>query len=413
MRIRRGRAGMAFILITLFLDILGLGIIIPVLPQLVTEMLGGDPSRAAYYYGGIAASFALMQFFFAPLLGALSDQVGRRPVLLVSLFGFGINYVLMGFAPTLGWLFAARIFSGITGASITTANAYVADVSTDDNRSKNFGLVGAAFGLGFILGPALGGVLGHFGPRVPFFVSAAIVLINWLYGLLVLPESLPADRRRRFSWREANPLAGLLRLRSYPMVGALAAAFVFVALAHRGFETIWVLYTRYRFGWQELQNGLSLALVGFTAVLVQGYLIRKIVARFGDRKTVLIGLAVSSVALVCYGLAWQGWMMLVVISFGAFGGVAGPAIQGLVAGSVSPSEQGTVQGSLTSLLSLTSIFAPLISTQLFAYFTGPEAPIELPGAPFFAGAVFFAVAFLLVVRAFRRNPETGSARSAV
>lgn len=405
----RARAGMAFILVTLFLDILGLGIVIPVLPHLVTDMLGGDASRAASYYGAIAASYAVMQFLFAPLLGALSDRFGRRPVILVALFGFGINYVILGLAPNLVWLFAARILCGITGASFTTANAYIADVSTSENRSQNFGLVGAAFGLGFIFGPALGGLLGHIGPRVPFFVSAAIVLVNWLYGFLVLPESLPPERRRPFAWRAANPLGGVLRLREFPMVAGLAAAFVFVSLAHRGLETVWVLYTQYRFGWQELQNGLTLALVGLMAALVQGVLIRRIVPRIGDRRAVVAGLWIAAVAMVAYGLVTKGWMMPIVIVFASLGGVAGPAIQGLVAGSVSPSAQGSVQGSLTSLMSLTSIFAPLISTQLFGLFTGDGAPMELPGAPFFAGAVFFLLALVAVRRAFRRNPEASPA----
>ena len=391
-------------MVTLFLDVLGIGIIVPVLPHLVTEMLGGDTSLAASYYGLLAGSYALMQFLFAPLLGALSDRVGRRPVLLVSLFGFGVNYIILGFAPSIAWLFIARVFSGITGASITTANAYIADISDATNRAKNFGLVGAAFGLGFIFGPAIGGVLGHFGPRVPFFVSAGIVLANWLYGLLVLPESLPREHRRPFSIRQANPLGSLLRLREYPMVAGLALAFMFAALAQRGLENIWVLYTQHRYGWGELQNGLALALVGLMAAVVQGFLVRHVVRRFGERKTVVLGLLISSMAFVLYGLADRGWMLIAMIAVGSLGGIAGPAIQALVTGSVSPTAQGAIQGMLTSLLSLTSIFAPLIATQLFAFFTRPEAPVNLPGAPFFVGSIFMALALAMVLRTFRRNP---------
>jgi DHA1 family tetracycline resistance protein-like MFS transporter len=398
------RAGMAFIMVTLFLDVLGIGIIVPVLPHLVTEMLGGDSSRAASYYGLLAGSYALMQFLFAPLLGALSDRIGRRPVLLVSLFGFGVNYVILGLAPTLAWLFVARVFSGITGASITTANAYIADISDATNRARNFGMVGAAFGLGFIFGPAIGGVLGHFGPRVPFFVSAGIVLVNWLYGLLVLPESLSRENRRPFSMLQANPLGGLLRLREYPMVAGLAMAFMFAALAQRGLESVWVLYTQFRYGWGELQNGLALALVGLMAAVVQGYLVRHVVRRVGERKTVVWGLLIASAGFILYGLATQGWMLMTMIAVGSLGGVAGPAIQALVTGSVLPTEQGAVQGMLTSLLSLTSIFAPLIATQLFAYFTGPSAPLHLPGAPFFVGSLFMILALATVLRAFRLNP---------
>lgn len=399
---------MAFILVTLFLDILGIGIIIPVLPQLVAEMLGGNESHAAAWYGGIAASYALAQFVFAPVLGAFSDRVGRRPVLLISLFGFGVNYLLLGLAPSLGWLFVARTLSGVTGASITTCNAYIADISTAGNRARNFGLVGAAFGIGFIFGPALGGVLGHLGPRVPFFVSAGIVAVNWLYGLLVLPESLPPERRRAFSLGDANPLGGLARLRRYPIVAGLAVAFVCLALAQRGLETVWVLYTRYRFGWEELQNGLALALVGLMAAVVQGGLVRHIVHRIGERATVVTGLSVAACGFVLYGLATRGWMVLVVVVVTSLGGIAGPAIQGLVTGSVSPSEQGGVQGALTSLMSLTSIFAPLISTQLFSTFTGAGAPIELPGAPFFAGALFVATALTVTIRLFRKHPGSAA-----
>lgn len=395
------RASMAFILVTLFLDILGLGIIIPVLPHLVADMLDGDESRAAAYYGAIAGSYALAQFLFAPVLGALSDRFGRRPVLLVSLFGFGVNYVLMALAPNLSWLFAARILSGLTGASLTTVHAYIADISTAENRAQNFGLVGAAFGLGFILGPALGGVLGHIGVRVPFYASAVVVLLNWLYGLFVLPESLPRDRRRPFSLRDGNPLSALLRLRRFPSVQGLALAFVFFALAQRGLETVWVLYTEHRYGWSELENGLTLGLVGVMAAIVQGGLIRRVVPRWGERRSVRTGLAIASAAFVCYGLAPTGPWIFPIVVLGAFGGIAGPSIQGLVTGAVDPSQQGTVQGALTSLMSLAAIAAPLISTQLFRHFTRPEATLQLPGAPFFLGALFLLAALYVADRATR------------
>ena len=395
------RASMAFILVTLFLDILGIGIIIPVLPHLVTNMLGGDESQAATYYGAIVGSYALMQFLFAPVLGALSDRFGRRSVLLISLFGFGVNYLLMAIAPNVFWLFAARILSGITGASLTTVNAYIADISTPENRAQNFGLVGAAFGLGFIFGPALGGILGNMGTRVPFYASAVVVLLNWLYGLFVLPESLPKSQRRKFTLREGNPLGGVLRLKRFPSVQGLALAFVFFALAQRGLETIWVLYTQHRYGWSELQNGLSLALVGVMAAIVQGGLIRRIVPRWGERRSVRIGLIVASAAFLCYGLAPSGAWIYPIIIVGAFGGIAGPAVQGLVTGAVDASQQGAVQGALTSLTSLAAIIAPLISTQLFRLFTREGAWVQLPGAPFFAGSIFLLVALATAMRATR------------
>lgn len=399
------KAGMVFILVTVLLDVLGFGVIIPVLPQLVTDFTDGDPSRAALYYGLIASSFAAMQFLFAPMLGSLSDRFGRRPVILLALFGFGVSYLVMGLAPSLAWLFAARVFAGITGASFTTANAYVADVSDASNRAQNFGMIGAVFGLGFIAGPALGGLLGHVGPRVPFFASAAIVGVNLVYGLVVLPESLPREQRRAFSWGRASPAGGLFNLGRYPLVASLAVSFALFSLAQRGLETIWVLYTRYRYGWMELENGLALALVGVMAAVVQGVLIRKIIPRTGERRAVLIGLGISSAAMVLYGLAPSGSSMLAVVVVGSLGGIAGPAIQGIVAGSIPSSEQGSVQGTLTSLMSLTAIVAPLISTQLFSYFTSDGAPLDLPGAPFFSGALFMGLGLFAAFLSFRRYPE--------
>ena len=401
----RRPAAMIFILITLFIDVLGLGLIIPILPELIKQFVGGDAALAGRYFGVIASVYALMQFFFAPVLGALSDRFGRRPVILLSLFGLGVDYLIQGFAPTIGWLFVGRVVAGIMGASFTTANAYIADVSTPETRAQNFGLVGVAFGLGFIVGPALGGVLGGISIRLPFFVAAGLALLNWLYGFFVLPESLGADNRSAFAWRNANPFSSIAQLRAYPLVAGLAAAFVFVSLAQRGLETTWVLYTGYRFGWGETTNGLTLALVGVTAVVVQGFLIRPAIARFGERRTILFGLSVSVLTFLCYGLAYQGWMMVAIIVFGSLSGVAGPAIQGLVAGSVGAAEQGKVQGALTSLISLTSIFAPLLFTAgLFGYFTSAAAPVTLPGAPFFLGSALFAVALWVVARLFKRLP---------
>ena len=401
------QAGMIFILITLFIDILGLGLIIPILPGLIVEFMGGDSASAARFYGLIAAVYALMQFFFAPLLGALSDRFGRRPVLLVSLFGLGVDYLILAFAPNLTWLVVGRVVAGIAGSSITTANAYIADVSTPETRAQNFGLVGVAFGLGFIFGPALGGVLGAVDLRLPFFVAAGLALLNWLYGFFILPESLPPERRSAFHWTKANPIGSVGQLGAYPLVAGLAAAFIFISLAQRGLETVWVLYTGLRFGWDEQANGYTLALVGVMAVLVQGFLIRPTIRLLGERRTILVGLAISSLTFLFYGLASEGWMMIAVIVVGALGGVAGPAVQGLVAGSVPPDEQGKVQGALTSLISLSSIVAPIVfTTGLFSYFTSDAAPIWLPGAPFFLGALLFLASLIVVVRLFRRIPAT-------
>lgn len=413
MPIRRGaRAGIVFILITLFLDILGLGIVIPVLPGLVDAFVPGGASAAAPWYAALAAVYAAMQFLFAPFIGALSDRFGRRKVILASLTAFGIDYLILAFAPSLAWLFVGRMIAGVTGATITAANAYIADVSTPETRARNFGFVGVAFGLGFIFGPALGGLLGDIGLRVPFFASAGVVLLNALYGALVLPESLPPEKRRPFSWRRADPFGALLALRAYPLVAGLAFAFLFFSLAQRGLETVFVLYTDYRYGWGPRENGLALALVGVMAAVVQGGLVRPLVARLGERRTVLLGLSISTLGFVGYGLASQGWMLLAVIAFASLGAVAGPAIQGLVAGTVPSSEQGTVQGTLTSLLSLTSVAAPLVSGGLFGAFSGASGVAELPGMPFFVGAGFLLLALALVVRTLRRNPELAGASEA-
>ena len=398
---------MAFILVTLFIDILGIGIIVPILPVLIREFLGGNNAQAAVYYGVIISTYATMQFLCAPVLGALSDRYGRRPVILVSLFGLGIDYLIQGWAPSIGWLFLGRIIAGIMGASITTANAYIADVSTPQTRAQNFGFVGAAFGLGFIFGPVLGGLLGAISLRLPFFVAAGLALVNWLYGFFVLPESLAPEHRSTVSWRKMNPLASLRRLGTYPLVAGLAVAFLFATMAQRGLENVWILYTGFRYGWDLLTNGLTLGLVGVMAVLVQGLLIKPIVARIGERRSITLGLTVSTLAFLAYGLASQGWMVSVIIVFGALAGVALPTIQGLVAGTVLPSEQGKIQAAFTSLTSLTAIFSPLIFTAgLFSFFTSAAAPVILPGAPFFLGSLLFLVSLGLLVRLFRRLPAT-------
>ncbi len=402
---------MVFILITLFIDILGIGIVIPVLPELVKHFIqsGGAPkeidSTASFYVGIIQASYALMQFLFAPLLGALSDRYGRRPILLGSLLGLGIDFMVQGFASSLGWLFLGRIIAGIMGASITTANAYIADISTSENRAQNFALIGVMFGLGFIVGPVLGGILGEIWIRLPFFVSSGLALINFAYGFFVLPESLPTEHRSPMKLSKANPISSLGHLKKYPIVTGLAAAFACIALAQRGLESVWVLYTGYRFGWGEGTNGRVLGLVGLATATVQGGLVRPFTKRFGERPTVLIGVFASIIAFLCYGLATQEWMIYTGIIIGAFGGVTGPVIQSMVAGSVAPSDQGKVQGAWTSLISLTSIVAPLFfATGIFHYFTSEKAWVPLPGAPFLVGAALRAASLFILLRVFRKFP---------
>lgn len=399
------RAAMAFILVTMFIDILGIGIVIPVIPELVKHFVGGDVKSAGWYVGIISASYSLTQFLFAPILGALSDRFGRRPVLLASLFGLGIDFIVQGFAPSITWLFFGRLIAGIMGASFTTAHAYIADVSTPENRAQNFGLAGVMFGLGFIFGPALGGLLGEYNLRLPFFVSAALALLNWLYGYFILPESLPPEKRSPFKWSRANPIGSLFVLGEYPIVAALAWAFVCMSLAQRGLENVWVLFTGFKFGWGELENGLALGLVGVMAAIVQGLLVKPLIKRFGERNAVVYGLTIQACVFVGYGLASQSWMVLGFIMVGSLGGISGPAIQSIVAGSVEPENQGKVQGAITSLMSLTNIFAPLIFTAgIFSYFTSESAIIQLPGAPFLVGSALLFAAMVIATRVFKRLP---------
>lgn len=401
---RSTKAGMPFILITVLLDMVGIGLIVPVLPGLVTSMSGGSFAEGSSMYGWFISAYALMQFIFSPLLGNLSDAVGRRPVILVSLFGAGLDYLLLAFAPNLAWLFIGRVISGITGANITAAYAYIADVSPPEARAKNFGLVGACFGAGFIFGPAAGGLLADYGLRIPFIVAAVLVLINWLYGFFVLPESHPPERRRAFDWRRANPLASLQVLGRFRIVLGLTAALALMSLAHQAFPSTWVLYTQYRFGWTARDNGLSLALVGLTSIIVQGGLTGRIIAKWGERRAVIFGMTVFCINCTLYGLANQGWMLYGIILFGSIGAVATPAIQSLISRQIPLNEQGSVQGALTSIQSLTAIAGPIIVTHLFGYFISERAPVYLPGAAFFFGAVLVAAG--VAIAAFNlRRPE--------
>lgn len=403
------KAAIAFILFTLFIDVLGIGIVIPVLPELVKELIGGEISEAGVYFSVIMASYALMQFFFAPLIGACSDRFGRRPVLLASMFGFSVNFLIQALAPTVWWLLLGRVVAGISGASFTTANAYIADISTSETRARNFGFAGMMFGLGFIIGPALGGLLGGISIRLPFYVSAGLAIINWLYGYFVLPESLPPEDRSDLQLSKANPLGTMVHLRNFPLVAALVAPFVLISLGQRGLENVWVLNTGYRYGWDEVTNGLTLGLVGLTAAIVQGGMVRPIIARYGERRTAVFATLVSGTAFMGYAFATQGWMVWPIIIFGSLGGLGGPAIQSLVAGAVPSHEQGKVQGALTSLVSLTNVIAPLIFTGgLFSYFTSSAAPFEFAGAPFVLGSVLVFIASIVLSKVFKRFPAEHS-----
>lgn len=397
------QAGLLFIFITVLLDVIGFGIIIPIMPQLVADLSGGDISSSSSLYGILISTYALMQFLFAPMLGALSDQYGRRPVILLSLLGSAISLLIMAVAPNYAILYIGRVIAGITGASLIPANAYIADVSPPEKRAQNFGLVGAGFGLGFIIGPAIGGALGSFGPRVPFYFAAGLTLLNMLYGMFVLPESHKPENRRPFTWAKANPITSVTRLAAYPVVFGLTWVVVFLSLAQQALQSTWVLYTTYRFNWDSLQNGLSLAMVGIVAAVVQGGLLRTILPRLGERRALLMGLGLSVLSNTLYGLANQSWMMYAIIVIGGFAFIATPAAQGLISRQVGPDQQGMIQGTLTSIISLTGIIAPLFATFLFGHFTGPQAWANIPGIAFFAGAALSLVALVLAVRSFTQT----------
>lgn len=395
---------MGFIFITLLIDVTGLGIIIPVFPKLIAQMIHGDLSVASEYGGWLTFAYAFMQFLFAPVLGNLSDRYGRRPVLLFSLLGFGIDYLFLAFAPTIGWLFVGRVIAGITGASYTTASAYIADISTPEKRAQNFGLVGAAFGIGFIIGPVVGGLLGQYGARVPFIAAAALSLLNALYGFFVLPESLSVENRRRFEWKRANPLGSLLQLKRYPAVMGLAGALVLIYIAAHSVQSTWAYYNMYKFHWNEAWVGYSLGFIGLLVAIVQGGLIRITIPKLGKEKSVYTGLILYGVGLILYAFATRGWMMFAFSIFYCMGGIAGPALQGIMSGNVPPNEQGELQGALTSMISVTSIIGPIFMTMLFAKFSGPHALVNFPGAPFLTGSVMIFISTFLASKSFRKNP---------
>ncbi len=391
-------AAVGFIFITLLIDVIGFGIIIPVMPKLISQLKDVDISTASKYGSLLMFAYAFVQFLCAPVLGNLSDKYGRRPVLLFSLFGFGIDYLFLALAPTYGWLFIGRIIAGITGASFTTGAAYIADVSTAENRAKNFGLIGAAFGLGFIIGPVIGGLLGNLGSRIPFYAAASLALLNWVYGYFVLPESLSKENRRAFDWKRANPVGSLLHLKKYPAITGLAMSILLIYIAAHAVMSNWSYFTMYRFNWNEKMVGISLGAVGVMVAIVQGGLIRFINPRLGNEKSVFTGLGLYAVGMLLFALATQSWMMFVFLIPYCLGGITMPAIQSIMAGHVPPNQQGELQGAITSLMSAAAIIGPLLMNNLFYYFTHSNAPVHLPGAPFFLGSVLMTVSALVAYK---------------
>lgn len=400
------KSALTFIFITLVIDIMGFGLIIPVIPNLIRSLSGGSIADASSFASLLAFAYAGTQFVFAPILGNLSDRYGRRPVLLASIAGFAIDYIIIAFAPNLAWFFLARVIAGITGASISTAAAYIADISSPEDRAKNFGLIGAAFGLGFILGPALGGILGEVGLKVPFFAAAGLCTANFIFGYFVLPESLSLENRRPFDWKRANPLGTIMQIKAYPQLKRLFLVLFLIYLGSHAVQSNWSFFTIERFGWSERTIGLSLGLAGLLVGLTQGVLIRYINPRLGNEKSVYLGLAMYSIGMFLFSAAYESWQMFAILIPYCLGGIAGPAAQAIIAGEVPSNQQGEVQGLNTALVSVTTIFGPLVMNNLFYFCTKQGTPIYFPGAPFFLAGILFLVGALLIYREFKKhNPK--------
>jgi len=396
-------AAIGFIWVTVFIDVMGWGLIIPVMPELIAGMKHIPVNEASPYGGWLVSAYAIMQFICAPILGNLSDKYGRRPVLLFSMLGFGIDYLFLALAPTYGWLFVGRIIAGITGASFTTASAYIADISSPKDRAKNFGMIGAAFGLGFIVGPALGGLLGGLGLRAPFYAAAILSLLNFIYGYFFIPESLGKEHRREFNLRKADPLASIIQLRKYPAIGGLMLSLFLVYLAAHAVQSNWNYFTIHVFHWSKTLVGISLAVVGALVAIVQAGLIRVVNPRLGNERSVYLGLMLYTTGLVLFSLATQSWMMFVFLIPYCLGGFAGPALQSIMSGNVPKNEQGKLQGALTSLMSLTTIFGPVIMNNLFAWATRKNASFYFPGLPFMVGAVLILISVFVAYETLRHG----------
>lgn len=399
---RNKKAAVAFVLVVLVLNTTGIGIVTPVLPRLLESMCRGDIAEASRYFGAFGAAYAAMQFVFAPLIGALSDTFGRRAVILTSLLGASLDYLLLACAPTLAWLFVGRIVAGIAGASSSAVTAYIADVTTPEERARGFGMSGAAFGVGFILGPVLGGLLAGVSLRMPFAVAAALNALNLAYGFFLLPESLVKEHRRPFDLRRANPLGSLRRLVRSPSLIGFAATLLCAFIAQYCVQSVWALYTEARFDWLPLQIGISLAVVGVTTGIVQGGLVSFSIRWFGEKNSVLLGLLFCVVGFIGSGVASESWMMYVFVVLFAMSGIVGPTIQSLLSREVGPSEQGQLQGSLASMQSLAAIVGPLMATHLFARYAPDDAVPHVPGAAFFAAACLDGLAIAIAWRLFAR-----------
>ena len=401
------KPAISFIFVTLVLSIVGFGLLIPVLPKLIVQFEGGDFTDGANTLKWIVGIYAFMQFVSSPILGSLSDRFGRRPIILIATAGSAIDYLIMANAPTLTWFFIARVIAGSTAGVLATANAYIADVTPPEKRAQSFGLLGAAFGIGFIIGPVVGGLLGQYDIRLPFWFAAGCSGLNWLWGYFMLPESLKPENRRAFSWKRANPVGAFLAMRRFPAVLGLVECYFILTLAQVMLQTTWALYTEERYGWNPLHIGLSLMFVGVATGLVQATLVKKIVPQLGDTRSVIVGMCISIVAFIGYGLASHGWALYAVICVGCFAGIAGPALQSYTTKHIPADEQGAVQGVFAGLQSLASIPGPFIALYSFGWAIAPERKFHLPGIAFFEAAFLTLLALGLAIRSFKRDETAG------
>jgi DHA1 family tetracycline resistance protein-like MFS transporter len=397
------RWALAFIFVTMFVDTIGLGMVIPVTPSIISDLTGEGMSGAARYGGWLMFAFASMLFLCSPVIGNLSDRFGRRPVLIASLLAIGVDYTITGLAPTIGWLFVGRILSGMAGAAYTTANAYIADVSPPEQRAANFGLVGAAFGIGFVVGPALGGLLGHINDRLPFFAAAGLAVANAGFGFFVLKESLAPEHRRAFDWRRANALGALAAIRNYPAVFGLVGVLILMRLAHDANPAIWSFYVYLKFNWTKLDVGFAMAFMGLAIALVYGVLTRIAIPRLGEMRAAYAGLLCGALGFAGYAFATAGWQMYGWMLVWSLMGLAMPSLNAIMSKQVPANAQGELQGALSSIAGLTSVAAPPLMTNVFAYFTGADAPVYFPGSAFLAAGLMLALAALLLMRA-RHTP---------
>lgn len=397
------KSTLGFIFVTILIDCIGFGIIIPVLPNLIRELSGKPLAEASEIGGLLLVAYAIAQFIFSPIVGGLSDKYGRRPILLISLFGLGVDYIFLSFAPTMVWLFVGRIIAGITGASFTTAMAYIADISTPEKKAQNFGMVGVAFGIGFIIGPMIGGLFSNMGIRIPFMISAGLALLNWLYGYFILPESLAKEKRRDFSWKRANPIGSMISVSKYPAIIGLVLALLLLYIASHSVQSNWGFYVIEKFNWDSSMIGISLSIVGVAVAIVQGGLIRVIIPKIGNKKAIITGLILYVIGFTCFAFAPNGLTMMIFILPYCLAGIGGPAMQTIISNQVPDNAQGEIQGIVTSMQSAGAILGPFAMAYIFAHFIDKSNSIYFPGAPFIFSALLTLIALFIAISALRKH----------